>query len=69
MPDLDGIQATHHIRNLGASVHQPYIIALTAHDVPGSREHCFQVGMDDTLRKPMQLAELRQSLLGAVAAR
>ncbi|NNJ09071.1 PAS domain-containing protein [Chloroflexales bacterium ZM16-3] len=68
MPEIDGIQATQQIRQLGATVHQPYIIALTAHDVMDEHDKYLRAGMDTYLSKPMQIEDLRQALLGMPAA-
>jgi CheY-like chemotaxis protein/HPt (histidine-containing phosphotransfer) domain-containing protein len=62
MPELDGEQATRQIRSRGAAVHQPYIIALTANAFAGNQERFQQAGMNDTISKPVQLADLQQAL-------
>lgn len=51
MPVLNGYQATTMIRHeLKSNVP---IIALTAHSMPGEREKCLQLGMNDILLKPV----------------
>jgi signal transduction histidine kinase/HPt (histidine-containing phosphotransfer) domain-containing protein len=62
MPELDGEQATRQIRSRGAAVHQPYIIALTANAFAGDQERFREAGMNDTLSKPVQLADLQRAL-------
>jgi CheY-like chemotaxis protein/HPt (histidine-containing phosphotransfer) domain-containing protein len=62
MPELDGEQATRQIRSRGATVHQPYIIALTANTFAGDLERFQRAGMNDTMSKPMQLVNLQQAL-------
>ena len=60
MPDMDGLEATTHIR--GQYHHQPHIIAMTANAMSEDREICFRAGMDDYLSKPMKLEDLVQAL-------
>ncbi|HMP09718.1 ATP-binding protein [Hydrogenophaga sp.] len=60
MPGMDGVQATHFIRNL--DVRQPHIIALTANAFESDRDRCLAAGMDDFMAKPFQLALLRSKL-------
>jgi signal transduction histidine kinase/CheY-like chemotaxis protein/ligand-binding sensor domain-containing protein len=59
MPQMDGCQATRHIRQLekekGGHV---CIVALTAHAMKGDREQCLQAGMDYYLAKPLRSHEL-----------
>lgn len=62
MPELDGISATQRIRALGPSVHQPYIVALTANAMSGDRERYLAAGMDAYLSKPVRLEDLRSAI-------
>ena len=62
MPGTDGISATRAIRALGGGVHQPYIVALTAHAFPGDAESCLAAGMDDYVAKPVERAQLARAL-------
>jgi CheY-like chemotaxis protein/HPt (histidine-containing phosphotransfer) domain-containing protein len=64
MPLMDGYQLTTAIRDAEAEfgkVRLP-IIAFTANALKGEAEHCIEVGMDDYLSKPVQLAQLRAML-------
>lgn len=69
MPATDGISATRAIRQLGADVHQPYIVALTAHSFPSDAESCLDAGMDDFVAKPIDRAELARALAAGAARR
>ena len=59
MPELDGFEATRQLRARGLRVP---IIALTASAMDDERAHCFAVGMDDFLSKPLTAANLRAAL-------
>ena len=62
MPGTDGLSATRAIRSLGSEVHQPYIVALTAHAFPGDADICLDAGMDDYVTKPIDRARLARAL-------
>ncbi|MCX6155168.1 MAG: response regulator [Candidatus Kapabacteria bacterium] len=53
MPHLDGIDATKQIRAKMNT--QPYIIAMTANALRGTRERCIAAGMDDFVNKPVDI--------------
>lgn len=59
MPGMNGFEATTTIRELEKNTgnHVP-IIAVTAHAMPGYKEECLNVGMDNYLAKPFRMQEL-----------
>jgi CheY-like chemotaxis protein len=61
MPEMDGLEATRHIR-AAAPDHRPHIIAMTANAMSVDREHCLAAGMDDYVSKPVRLEDLRAAL-------
>lgn len=65
MPELDGLSATRCIRSQLPAGRQPWIIALTAHAMPGDRDRCLAAGMDGYLSKPVQIAQLEEVLAAA----
>ncbi len=65
MPVMDGFQMTRDIRlweqenGLGRSP----VVAITANALTGEDQRCLEAGMDGYLSKPVQLADLRSTLL------
>ncbi len=62
MPNMDGYQATQHIRQLTSSVASIPIIALTANAMSEEREKCFACGMNEYLSKPVEQTRLYSML-------
>ena len=64
MPQMDGFEATGHIRNAKAGEKNKNlpIIAMTAQAMKGSKEQCLSAGMDDYLSKPIKPDTLNQMI-------
>ncbi|WP_161542497.1 GAF domain-containing protein [Levilinea saccharolytica] len=69
MPIMDGEETAWRIRNDIDSDRQPYIIALTAHALPGDRERYLQAGMNDYLSKPVHVQDLVKALVASRPSR
>lgn len=61
MPEMDGIEATRHIRQSWPKDRLP-IIAMTAHAYEEEKQRCFAAGMNDHIAKPVSPAELVEKL-------
>ena len=64
MPEMNGLEATRHIRNLQSAVrnHRIPIIAMTAGAMQGDREKCLEAGMNDYVSKPVSPQALAEAL-------
>ena len=64
IPEMDGFEITHQIRNFDPQVFNPSIpiIALTANIFETDKQRCFDAGMDDYLSKPIVVDELASML-------
>jgi len=62
MPEMDGFEATHAIRQLPGSRARTPIVALTANALHGDSDKCLAGGMDDYLAKPIRPECLAEKL-------
>ncbi len=63
MPEMDGLEATHILREreVRTGLHVP-IVAMTAQALAGDRDRCLSAGMDDYLTKPIRADLLYETL-------
>lgn len=59
MPTLDGVEVMNYLRGIGIAT--PVII-MTAHDDPALRDSCMRAGATAYLRKPLEAAELLDTI-------
>jgi len=64
MPEMDGLECTHLIREAEKRLAKEpaYIIALTAEVMQGDDRRCLEAGMNDYLSKPLKHADLAAAL-------
>ncbi|MGB0257791.1 MAG: ATP-binding protein, partial [Coraliomargarita sp.] len=63
MPEMDGLGATTKILKGSEGEGIPYIAALTANALGGSRDDCFRLGMNDFVTKPVTRDSIHAALL------
>jgi len=68
MPVMDGIDATRSIREIPGYETIP-ILALTANAFQEDRQRCLDAGMNDFLRKPLEMDQLKGALARALDRR
>ena len=61
MPEMDGLEATRHIRALDLEK-QPYVMAFTANVMAEDRAACAAAGMNAFIGKPVRMSDLERSL-------
>lgn len=62
MPGMDGFETATKLRELDELDKQTPIVAVSAHVTPRDKEHCLEVGMNGSLRKPLTLQKLSETL-------
>jgi PAS domain S-box-containing protein len=63
MPNLDGFGLTEAVRKGETGTdHRLPIVAITASALKAEVDHCYEVGMDDFLSKPVEMPKLRAAL-------
>jgi CheY-like chemotaxis protein/HPt (histidine-containing phosphotransfer) domain-containing protein len=64
MPEMDGLEATRHIRNPQSAIPNRNIpiIAMTAHAMQGDRDRCLEAGINDYVSKPVSPRALAETL-------
>ena len=68
MPEMDGVETLHKIRELGGRFETLPVVLLTANAVRGVKEEMLKEGFDDFLSKPIDIDELRHVLLTFLGA-
>ena len=63
LPEIDGWQATRHLKSEPVTRHIP-IIALTAHAMSSDRQRALEAGCDDYDTKPVEMARLLTKIRG-----
>lgn len=58
MPEMDGLEATRHIRSDPQIIKRVPIIAMTANALEGDKYECLEAGMDDYISKPIDAKAL-----------
>jgi signal transduction histidine kinase/CheY-like chemotaxis protein len=67
MPEIDGFEATKHIRKKFPSpINKTPIIAMTASALIGDREKCISVGMNEYVSKPFNPEELYNKIVKTI---
>ena len=61
LPGMDGLECTSLIREIDRCYRRRTpVVAVTAAEADGNREHCLRAGMDDFLSKPFTIDEFEQ---------
>ena len=63
MPGMDGVEAAAKILEKYENRDRPRIIALTANALKGDKEKYLEMGMDDYISKPIEIAEFRKKMI------
>ena len=68
MPEMDGLEATRRIRDLGGAALTIPIIAMTANAMQDDRRRCLEAGMNDFMPKPIDANELVRKIAAHTGA-
>lgn len=68
MPEMDGYEATQHIRSMVGDRGRVPIIAMTANAMQGDRELCIEAGMNDYVPKPLDIGVLLKKMVQWIPA-
>ena len=68
MPEMDGLEATRRIRDLGGTALRIPIIAMTANAMQEDRRRCLEAGMNDFMAKPIDTDELVRKIAAHTGA-
>jgi CheY-like chemotaxis protein len=63
MPEMDGLQATQHIRHMPSPAHSVKVIGLTASSNTNDHAQCLEAGMNDIVFKPLEQDALHACVL------
>lgn len=63
MPDMDGVETFHFLRNNKGINQNTHVLVLTANAIAGMKEQYIKEGFDDYLSKPVEPALLEEMLL------
>jgi two-component system sensor histidine kinase BarA len=69
MPDMDGIETSHRIREWENGGRHTYIVALTASYLPEKGQELFEAGIDNYISKPFELEHIQRLLKYSIHAR
>lgn len=62
MPEMDGYEATKHIRHSESGRKHTIIIAMTANAMKRDRDNCIKAGMDDYISKPFRTGTMLETI-------
>ena len=68
MPDMDGVEAMQHIKDLPAPYGKAPVYALTASATVENRKALLAAGMDGFLSKPVEMKEMQRTLMEVLPA-
>ena len=66
MPNMDGVETLHRMRELGEKYSNIPVIALTANVLSGTREKYQNMGFDDFLEKPINVDRMEEMMMSYI---